>query len=138
ETYEVLASKALSGKARGVQGLSSPLVGRDAELGVLQAHLRELQQRGRALVAVLGEAGVGKSRLIADFRASADQGHDGLVWLEGRALSYGQTSSYLPWRDLLRQSIGALPEESPGATRDRIQTQVARGVLNAEDLPFLE
>src|SRR5919107_1532823 len=92
ETYEVLAPKAVPGKVRGLEGVSSPLVGRDADFQLLREKLEDVREGRGSLVAVIGEAGLGKSRLIAEVRklVNSDPQHQ-VVWLEGRAISYGQT-----------------------------------------------
>jgi hypothetical protein len=99
ETYEVLAPKILPGRVRGLEGVTSPLVGRDAEGQFLQENLEGLFAGQGAFVAVVGEAGLGKSRLIAEVRklVNTDPQHR-VVWLEGRAISYGQTMIYYPWQ----------------------------------------
>src|SRR5207253_4042335 len=76
------------------------LVGRDAGLG----HLRRVQQlagnaRGQ-IAAVVGEPGVGKSRLVYEFTHSHRL--QGWLVLEGASVSYGKATSYLPVIDLLK------------------------------------
>src|SRR5215208_4103337 len=73
ETYEVRSVRAVPGKVRGLEGegLTSPLVGRDAELKLVNEKLEELREGRGSFVAVLGEAGLGKSRLLAEVRSSA-------------------------------------------------------------------
>src|SRR5215210_4247576 len=97
ETYEVLAPRTVPGKVRGLEGegLSSPLVGRAAEFRLVHDKLEEVAREGRgAFVAVVGEAGLGKSRLLAEARKLAKAGSQDsqppVAWLEGRALSYEQ------------------------------------------------
>src|SRR5215208_4503260 len=70
ETYEVLSPKAVPGKVRGLEGegLTSPLVGRSAEFRLVHDKLEEVRQGRGAFVAVVGEAGLGKSRLLAEVR----------------------------------------------------------------------
>lgn len=52
----------------GLEGVRVPMIGRDAELAVLQTALRDTAQTGRGrLITVIGEAGVGKSRLVGEF-----------------------------------------------------------------------
>src|SRR5215212_1710859 len=73
ETYEVRSVRAVPGKVRGLEGegLTSPLVGRDAELKLVNDMLEEVREGRGSFVAVLGEAGLGKSRLLAEVRSSA-------------------------------------------------------------------
>src|ERR687889_693539 len=74
ETYEVLSPRTVPGKVRGLEGLSSPLVGRDAEYKLLNDRLNEVREGRGAFVAVVGEAGVGKARLLAENSDSAKSG----------------------------------------------------------------
>src|ERR671916_208689 len=139
ETYEVLAPKTLPGRVRGLEGVSSPLVGRDADLQLLRDKLEGLLTGQGAFVAVVGEAGLGKSRLIAEVRklATADLQHP-IAWFEGRALSYEQAVTYYPWRQVVRQVIGAQEGEAPERVRERLRSACRRCGLPDADLPFLE
>ena len=80
------------------------LVGRDAELAEVRDALDRLADGIGAILAVTGEAGIGKSRLAAE--AAAPLGNRLLV-LEGRGLSYAQMFPYGPVRELLRDWLGA-------------------------------
>lgn len=83
----------------------TPYTGRDAELTVLRRSLDEaLAGRGR-LVTVMGEAGMGKSRLLHEFKQSL-HGADVQV-LHGRCQSYGGGVAYLPFIDVLREHLVA-------------------------------
>jgi class 3 adenylate cyclase/tetratricopeptide (TPR) repeat protein len=114
-TVEGLEPLALKGKAEPVQAwrlaavapeaagvtrrLDSPLVGRGAELDVLLAELeRTAADRTCRIVTILGEPGVGKSRLAAELVSAAG---DALV-LEGRCLPYGSGITYWPLREIVR------------------------------------
>src|SRR5262249_16699767 len=82
----------------------TPLVGRERELALLQDRFAEVcEGRGQG-VFVFGEAGIGKSRLLAEFRRSAESA-GASRWLIGRSVSYGRTISYLPVIDLLRDLL---------------------------------
>src|SRR6185295_7178104 len=100
EVYEVtgagLARTRLQAAAR--RGLTR-FVGRDAELEQLHAAQQLAGARHGQLVAIVGEAGVGKSRLVYEFLQSRDL--KGWRVLQGDALSYGR-ASYLAVIDLLR------------------------------------
>jgi hypothetical protein len=87
ETYEVLAPKTVQGRVRGLEDVTSPLVGRDAEVQVLREKLKGLLAGQGAVVAVVGEAGLGKSRLIAEVRKLVNTAPQRqVVWLEGRTI----------------------------------------------------
>ncbi len=102
--YEVLAAKAAPGRMRGLAGLESPMVGRDAELqALLKSSAAAQAGLGRA-VNIVGEAGLGKTRLLSEWKAAAGPS---LRWAEGHCLSYGQGLAYHLLLDLLRSLIGA-------------------------------
>jgi class 3 adenylate cyclase/tetratricopeptide (TPR) repeat protein len=82
------------------------LLGRDAELGLLRHSVDNAVRNGRAaLLLVLGEAGVGKSRLAEELATTAECEHDALV-LEGRCVPYGEANIWWPIADALRHGCG--------------------------------
>ncbi len=109
--YEVLAIKENPVRQRGLSNLFSPLVGRKAELKQL-LQLSRAAQAGLGRVAlVVGEAGVGKSRLVEEWKValsgSDSQANQSLRWAEGHCLSYGQNLPYHLLADLVRNLLGA-------------------------------
>ena len=139
ETYEVLAPKTLPGRVRGLEGVSSPLVGRDADLQLLRDKLEGLLAGQGAFVAVVGEAGLGKSRLIAEVRKLVNSdSQPEVVWLEGRAISYGQSTVYYPWRQVVREAVGIQESDAPETVREHLRLACDRYGLRSDDLPFLE
>jgi len=132
--YQVTGPKAKPGRTRGLAGLESPMVGRDAELGAL-LHLGEAVRAGLGrAVLVVGEPGVGKTRLIAEWK-SAMVGMrvvPGPLWIEGHGLSYGQGLPYHLLADLLRSALGvplaAGEAEVDTALRNLTQELLRQGV----------
>jgi len=145
--YRALSTKAVAGKPRGIAGLESPLVGRDAELQGLREVLERLQAGVGGIVTIVGEAGIGKSRLVAELQRSAislqqsataypddrrDQQSDEapqravrtIRWVEGRCLSYGESMAYLPWVDMLHGLLGMSVEDTPLAVRGALHQLV--------------
>ncbi len=122
--YRVLAAKVAAVKLRGIAGLESPLVGREAEFGALGEALERLGAGVGGIVTIWGGAGIGKSRLVAELRRGAAAAP--LRWVEGRCLSYGTSIAYLLWLDVLRGLLGVTVEDSPvavrGALRERVRT----------------
>jgi class 3 adenylate cyclase len=112
--YRVLAPKAVPLRTRGLEraGLESPMVGRESQLETLQS-LYGVVQAGRSRVAFLvGEPGIGKSRLLAEFRRwLTDEGQANAAgdvsptWLEGRCVSYGRNLPYHLLLDLVRFTL---------------------------------
>jgi class 3 adenylate cyclase len=139
--YHVLDERKGAVKVRGIAGLASPMVGRQRELSVLMHSLDDLRHGRGATVAVLGEAGLGKSRLIAEWRQAAlDQfPAGGLSWVEGRCLSYGATMAHHLSTEILRGLLGVSPEagaDEVGAALDATLRQHS-SVEYMEVFPFL-
>jgi class 3 adenylate cyclase/tetratricopeptide (TPR) repeat protein len=136
-TYEVLAPRVVPGKVRGLEGLTSPLVGRAAEYKLVNDKLNEVREGRGAFVAVIGEAGLGKSRLLAEISESAKSGSQ-VAWLEGRALSYEQAVTYFPWRQVIRGAIGAKEGEAPDVVREKLHRDPACLAMPEDDSQYLE
>ncbi len=110
---EIVGRRPLAAKARGISGLASPLVGRDRELAVLQGSVEAVIEGRGQIVAVIGEAGIGKSRLVAEVQRS----NGAVRWLEGRCLSYAGAIPYFPFLDLLREWLAVTPADSEAKVR---------------------
>jgi class 3 adenylate cyclase/tetratricopeptide (TPR) repeat protein len=84
----------------------TPLVGRGRELDILHERFREAGAGRGQVVFVAGDAGIGKSRLLLEFRRRlAETGADA-TWLEGQCVSFGQSIPFLPVVDQLRRNFG--------------------------------
>ena len=106
--FRVLGRKAAPARRRGLEsvGLDSPMVGRDEPLARLLGQL-EVVRSGRGRVAfVVGEPGIGKSRLLAELKRAALATDDAPTWLEGRCVSYGRNLPYHLLIDLVRSIVG--------------------------------
>ncbi len=136
KTYRPLALKKSPGRLRGLEGLTSPLVGRDEQLNLLSQQLKQLKIGAGAFVSVIGEAGLGKSTLIAEVKKLNEE--SGVIWLRGDALSYARSVSYFPWRQVIRQSIDAYEDDSAGEVRHKLTYVCNCCTLPGGDIPFLE
>jgi class 3 adenylate cyclase len=108
QVYEVKEPKIIPGKLRGLAGVQTTMVGRQDEMARL-FQLTQIVQAGIGRVVIVsGEAGVGKSRLILEWRkvCSSIPGNENLAWAEGHCLSYGQDLAYHLLADLTRSLIG--------------------------------
>ena len=90
-----------------VEVLCPVVVGRDAELAVLRRALVAAERGAGGLVTVVGEPGIGKSRLVREV-VTAARGHDAVV-LQGRAVATGGSSAYRPWTEVLLQAARRHP-----------------------------
>jgi len=100
-------------------GIGSPLVGREPELAALAECFERLLAGHGGIVFVIGEAGLGKSRLVTEARRQFADGS--LLWLEGRALAYGQTISYWPFLEILRTCAGIHDDDRPDASWAKLE-----------------
>jgi class 3 adenylate cyclase/tetratricopeptide (TPR) repeat protein len=91
--WRVLRIKARTRGERPRLGMEARMVGRDEELSVLKQTLQRVQTDSRpALVTVIGPAGVGKSRLVAELERHVEDLPENAYWRRGRCLAYANTS----------------------------------------------
>jgi tetratricopeptide (TPR) repeat protein len=99
--------------------LDAPMVGRERPLRLLHDVFEAAAGDGAChLVTVLGAAGVGKSRLVAEFLAEV--GRQATV-LRGRCLSYGEGITYWPVTELLHAAAGLTDADGPEAARAKLE-----------------
>ena len=101
EVYELTGTSTVRSRlqAAATRGLSR-FVGRDAEMDQLRRALEQAREGRGQVVALVGEPGVGKSRLV--FELTHSYRVDGRLVLEARSVSYGKATSYLPIIELLK------------------------------------
>jgi len=133
-TFRIVASKTSALKPRGISGLDSPLVGRNAELVALQKTLGQLQLGKGGIVTLVGEAGIGKSRLVAEIRQ--DDRSEELQWVTGWCPTYGGSTAYLFWLELLRDFLGVTVEDTHDMTREVLDDQVHHLCAERYDLVY--
>ncbi len=117
--YRVDQPSATPGPARGLSGLQSPMVGRKAELDAL-LQLSQLLQIGLGRAAlVTGEPGLGKTRLISEWKNAVPTrtAAQPIRWVEGRCLSYGQGIPYHLIISLIYSVLNLPPTASEIETR---------------------
>ena len=157
QSYRVLRAKAEPGRLRGIEGLDAPLIGREKELNLLREAVAELRQGRGQLVSVMGEAGLGKSRLVAELHhalvadgllfdspattldGAGSAAQDAIAWCEGRSLSYETSMPYAPFASLFSRFFGFREEQSDSEKYDRLRDQIAEVAPKhvAEAAPFI-
>jgi class 3 adenylate cyclase/tetratricopeptide (TPR) repeat protein len=123
QIYQLLGVKAAPKPTRGIEGLRAPLIGRDRELGQIRDAIVELDRGKGAALAIIGEAGVGKSRLIAETRSCLPPN---VTWAEGRALSYSAGMSYWLAREIILSLLGVSAQAG--------QAEIARTLQRSVDV----
>jgi len=138
EAFEIVGvgqarSRLQAAHARGL----TPFVGRDSEMAsVKEAMARVVAGHGQ-VVAVTGEPGVGKSRLLREFVRSQRAAVNRLV-LESNAVRFGQAAPYLPVIDLLKSYFKVELRDAPNEVRQKVSEKVvARLPAMLDKLPAI-
>jgi tetratricopeptide (TPR) repeat protein len=138
-TYGVQRLKTGFIKRRGIEGLRSPIVGRQKELNQLYSVIEELfRGRGRTVI-LTGEAGVGKSRLIEEIFTyslglSLERGKS-VIWCTGQCSPYRE-SLYLPFGEIIKQIAGIQNEDSEKTLVAKLLAAVERLAPDNPDETF--
>jgi predicted ATPase/class 3 adenylate cyclase len=137
--HRVLGTKINPGSMRGIEGLYAPMIGRDGELERLQQTVNAMisEKTGR-FVAVSGEAGIGKSRLISEFKSFLSQLPVQVA--EGYSLVYRKGVAYWIFQDLLLRLLEVDAETPKVECQSRLRGRVTRALPDQVDeiLPYLE
>jgi predicted ATPase len=105
--YQVTGLRAGAVSARGLgTDVHSEMIGRDTQLARLRDAFGIVRARQGRVASILGEPGIGKSRLLAELRAQVMASDPSAQWIEARCLSYGRTLPYHLVVDLVRSCIG--------------------------------
>lgn len=120
--YELIDAKTQPDKIRGLDGLISPLVGREWESKVIKKAVGGTKRGRSAVVLIYGDAGVGKSRLLREVQATESEG---VTWLEGRCFASTQSLSYAPILDLIRRRSGITNEQAIQEQQSALRRHVA-------------
>jgi tetratricopeptide (TPR) repeat protein len=100
-------------------------VGRAEELSLLtDAFERAVARNSPQLVTLIGEPGVGKSRLVREFRRVIDDRPDLVWWRQGRCLPYGEGITFWAIGEVVKAQAGILESEPPDASAAKLRTAV--------------
>ena len=117
---------------RGVEGIETPMVGRDKELDQLKhiAQMAMAQQKGR-IVTIVGEAGVGKSRLLHEFNIWTKTLSQNIAAFKGRTYERSRQIPFALIRDLFATRFNILDDDPPAVAEDKL----VDGMSSVIDLP---
>jgi predicted ATPase/class 3 adenylate cyclase len=154
--YEELEPLRLKGKAEPVRAwsavemreheqpgerriLAAPLVGRQAELSQLETMFeRVVRDAAPHLVTVVGQAGVGKSRLLLEFEQLLGRQDGQVRVLRGRCLAFGSSVVYWPLTEMLRAECGILDRDTGLEARAKLTERLGALIAAREGDDFVE
>jgi len=111
-------------------------VGRDQDLQLLLSRLAAATRGRGQVVGIVGEAGIGKSRLVFELRQRL-RGEE-VTYLRGRCLSYGSAVPYLPLVDILRHAFRITEADGPERVRERVHAGLRELEIEPDEAaPFL-
>ena len=111
-------------------------VGREREMEVLKLAAEQAKAGHGQIVAAIADAGVGKSRLVFEFKATSQSGW---LVLEAFSVSHGKATAYLPLIELLHDYFGIEPDDGPRRRREKVAGKVTMLDRSSEEdtLPYL-
>jgi class 3 adenylate cyclase/tetratricopeptide (TPR) repeat protein len=131
-SYRLLGRKVAPGRIRGIEGLAAPLIGREAELERLMVAVGDLERGVGRIVTLIGEAGLGKSRLLREMQQTIfPKTGNGVehnenaplpAWYQTQSLSYESEQPYALFQRLIRHMAGATQSDSTKHLRKKIGT----------------
>jgi tetratricopeptide (TPR) repeat protein len=144
KTVPVAAWRALSviGQRGGVgkwDVLEPPFVGRDDELRLLKDQLHATTRDGTArLVSIIGEGGIGKSRLAWELFKYVDGLSEVFRWHQGRSPAYGEGVTFWALTEMVRFRAGIAETDESLKARTKLRTAVAENVPDLEEQQWIE
>lgn len=132
-------------RARGRYGVGveeqdhdAPFVGRAEEVSLLvDAFERTVARNRPQLITLTGEAGVGKSRLVREFRRILDDRSELLWWRQGRCLPYGEGVTFWAIGEIVKAHAGILESEPPAEARAKLDQAVAAVIEDPDDAAWV-
>jgi len=137
QSYRPMHLRQRPGTVRGIPGLHVPMIGRQRSLERLRVALNDVIQEGQSRFAVItGEAGLGKSRLVAEFRALLSQS-DVRFYL-GSCLAYARSTPLWVLADILRDILHISSVDPGDIQREAVRAYLNQiGLSDQEMLPYL-
>ena len=137
QAYRLLSPRKLPAKTHHLSGRRAPLIGRQREMQVMTQAMTRLRDGGEySVIAICGEAGTGKSRLIEEFQATLNLKE--IRWIEGHAFAYTQNISYSPLIDLIKQDLAIEEADTPAGVASKLETRLAGlADLQGDVAPYL-
>ncbi len=132
----VVAGRRGSGRT---DALTAPFVGRDHELRMLKDLVEAVGRERRVrLLSIVGQGGIGKSRLVEELAHHIDGLAEDIYWHQGRSPSYGDGLTFWALGEMVRRRCGIAETDDDHRTATRLRTALAEYVADAEDRAWME
>jgi class 3 adenylate cyclase len=124
EFWRALEARSQTGHRTALQ-VSTPLVGREAELDELLAGFMAVgtDRHGEARL-IVGEPGIGKSRLVLELARALEASSEFVVWRQGRCVPYGEGVTFWPLSELLKEHAGVLDSDDVATVEAKLEAVV--------------
>ena len=134
--HKVLSPKEQPSTTHRHHGLRADLIGRGVELAQLREAAEKLREGKGAVFSICGETGIGKTRLVEEFKIALDLNE--IQWLDGQAYAYSQNIPYFPVIDLFNRGFQIKEGDAPEKVREKIESGVESLVGKREDvMPYV-
>ena len=119
--------------------VGTPLIGRERDLGALEDALdRARQQRSPQLVTLVGEPGIGKSRLAYELMQTVEAEPELIRWRQGRSLPYGEGVTFWALAEMVKAEAAILETDSPEHVGDKLHAAVEAVVSDQREAEWIE
>jgi class 3 adenylate cyclase/tetratricopeptide (TPR) repeat protein len=106
----------------------TPFIGREIDLGLLKGIFEKtVAANAPQLITVVGEPGVGKSRIVAEFGTSVDDRPEPVTWRQGRCLPYGEGITFWALGEILKAHAGILDSDAPDVATAKLERVLPEG-----------
>ena len=131
------ARKQLRGQVQH-RSVEPRFVGRGPELALLKGSYARIQLEGNVqLVVVSGDPGIGKTRLLSEFRKFVDDQLELALWRQGRSLPPGEGSAFSPLADVLKQQAGILDGDGVSAAAGKLRAALRALTTDRREVDWL-
>jgi class 3 adenylate cyclase/tetratricopeptide (TPR) repeat protein len=123
-----LALSALARSGTRLPASATPFIGRQVELSYLRAVLDKAAETASPQVAlIIGEPGIGKSRLIGELFACVDSRPEMITWRQGRCLSYGEGVTFWALAEIVKAQAGILETDDGETVETKLEAVLPEG-----------
>jgi class 3 adenylate cyclase/tetratricopeptide (TPR) repeat protein len=137
--YRALRVVAQRGGIGRSEQLEAPFVGRAPELRMLKDfHLATAAERRPRLVSIIGQGGIGKSRLVWEFLKYIDGVTEVVYWHQGRSPAYGEGISFWALAEMVRSRATITDAEEPAAARAKLTATLNEWITDEDERRWLE